>query len=152
MSPDPYANKLFSTSGTPCVEKPPVVGVINCTLHARSDRRGLELAPFPSRALCKYEIHELILTNEDAAPGKTVNQIAYLGFFEIEQGGILWAGDQVTLNGKPLGSLAGYDLTHYPNHFNIIIKAALPLKTGLEAGVHPGDKVAFIFHPTETQS
>ena len=46
-----------------------------CTLHARSERRGLELAAFPSRALLKNEIHELILTAEDAGPGKTVNPL-----------------------------------------------------------------------------
>jgi len=39
----------------------------------------------------------------------------------------------------------GYDLTHFPNHFNIIIKAEEPLQTGFESGVHPGDKVEFIF-------
>jgi len=150
--PDPYAHQLFSTSGTPCAEKTPVTGVINCTLHARSERRGLELAAFPSRALLKNEIHELILTAEECGPGKTVNQIAYLGFFEIQQGGILWVGDRVTLNGETIGVLAGYDLTHFPNHFNIVIKAPAPLKTGLESGVHPGDTVAFIFEKPETQS
>lgn len=146
MSPDPYVNKLLNQD-LPCKEKTPVIGRLNCVLHARAEQRGLELAPFPSRAILKHEIHELIITTEEAGPGKRVDQIAYLGFFEIEQGGILWAGDEVSLDGKVIGRLAGYDLTHYPNHFNIIIKSETPIITGYEMGIHPGAEVRFTFRP-----
>lgn len=144
MSPDPYVNNLLNQE-LPLSEKTDVVGKINCTLRARAEERGLELAPFPSRAICTGEIHELILTLEEAAPGKRVNRIAYLGFFEITEGGILWAGDEVYVNGTMIGRLAGYDLTHYPNHFNIIIRVSEPLLTGFEMGVHPGAEVRFVF-------
>lgn len=144
MSPDPYIDKLLNQE-LPCREKSDVVGNINCILHAKAEQRGLELAPFPSRAVLKNEIHELILTVEEAAPGKRVDRIVYLGFFEITAGGILWAGDEVRVNGKKLGNLAGYDLTHYPNHFNIIIKKSEPLQTGYEMDLHPGAEIRFIF-------
>ncbi len=147
MCPDPYVNKLLNKE-LPCTEKTDVVGRVNCTLHARAEERGLELAPFPSRAILTGEIHELILTVEEAAPGARVNRIAYLGFFEITAGGILWAGDNVYLDGVLIGRLAGYDLTHWPNHFNIIVRASEPLLTGHEMGVHSGAELRFVFSGT----
>jgi hypothetical protein len=144
MSQDPYANKLLD-SDMPCKEKSDMVGVINCVLHARAEARGLELAPFPSRALLRGEIHELIVTAEEARPEARVNGIAYVGFFEVTEGGILWAGDEVRVAGQLLGRLAGYDLTHFPNHFNIVVRAAAPLQTGFEMDIHPGAEVRFTF-------
>jgi len=54
------------------------------------DDRGLELIGLPSRAIGRGEIHELISTDETGAvPGSRVDRIAYLGFWEIERGGVL---------------------------------------------------------------
>lgn len=142
--PDPYVNKLLDQE-RPCKEKSDVRGKLNCVLHARAEQRGLELCPYPSRAVLRGEIHELILTQESGGPGKRVDKIAYLGYCEIEQAGVLWVGDSVRVNGKPIGVLAGYDLTHFPNHMNIIIHIDDPLYTGYEAGLHPGDSIEFIF-------
>lgn len=50
MSPDPYINQLLDQD-LPCKAKPPVEARINTVLHARSEKRGLELCPFPSRAV-----------------------------------------------------------------------------------------------------
>ncbi len=143
--PDPYKDGLLG-SELPFTEKSPVVGRLVCILYARHARRGLELCPYPSRAVLKNEIHELILTDEtEAAPGKTVNQIAYLAFFEITQGGVLWAGDVVEVNGQSVGTLAGYDLTHFPNHMNIVVKTGAALNTGHESGWRCGDEIVFRF-------
>ncbi|HNT55103.1 MAG TPA: hypothetical protein PKG95_10355 [Anaerolineaceae bacterium] len=143
--PDPYVNKLLDTAH-PCATKSTVEGRINCVLDARAPQRGLELCPYPSRAVLKHEIHELIITAEaTAAPNATVNAIAYLGYFEVLQGGVLWVGDRVVINGQDVGTLAGYDLTHFPNHLNIIIKASEPVQTGLELGYVPGTPLSFIF-------
>lgn len=151
MSPDPYTNRLLDTR-YPCAEKSPVSGELVCVLDARSARRGLVLSTFPSRAVLQHEIHELILTSEpEAAPGQTVNQISYLGYFEVSQGGVLWVGDRVVIAGIEIGVLAGYDLTHFPNHMNLIIKTDTALFTGFEAGFHPGVSVAFIFPGRPTQ-
>jgi hypothetical protein len=145
MSQDPYKDKLLDQR-MPCYKKTLIVGRVNCVLHARAENRALELIPFPSRAVLKNEIHELILTTEmGASPTKTVNKIAYLAFFEILEGGILWAGDRVDVNGSSIGYLAGYDLTHFPNHMNLVIKVDDPLRTGLEMGVDIGAPVVFTF-------
>ena len=142
MSPDPYINKLLDKA-VPYSEKTPVTGRIVCVLQARADKRGLELCPYPSRAVLKNEIHEVILTAEEAGPGKTVNQIAYLGYFEVLEGGVLWAGDTVRLDGVEIGRLAGYDLTHFPNHMNIIIQVQGVLRTGFESGCQTGSQIVF---------
>jgi hypothetical protein len=143
MCPDPYKDKQFDY-GMPAKLKTPVVGKIVCVLHARAENRGLEICPYPSRAVLKNEIHELILTNEmDAGPKKTVNNISYLAFFEILESGILWSTDHVKINGKQIGTLAGYDFTHLPNHMNIVVKTPGDLYTGHESGLQTGDIITF---------
>ncbi len=145
MAKDPYEHQLLDQS-MPCSRKTPVIGRLVCILRARADRRGLQLASFPSRVVQQNEIHELILTLQmDAQPGSTVDEIAYIGFFEIVAGGVLWSGDQVRIAGQPCGILAGYDLTHHPNHFNILLKTTGPLLTGEESKFQLGDLVEFIF-------
>lgn len=149
--PDPYINKLLDAD-LPCTDKSPVKGKLVCILHARAEQRGLELCPYPSRAVLKNEIHELILTAEaQAAPAQKVNRISYLGYFEVMEGGVLWTGDQVNLNGQLIGILAGYDLTHFPNHMNIVIKVQEPLYTGWEIDLLVGAPIEFIFTQKKSQ-
>lgn len=151
MSPDPYAAKKLSTK-YPCADKSIVNGKLCVILDARAQDRGLELVVFPSRAIQKYEIHEIILTAESSAgPGQKVNDISYLGYFEVLESGVLWVGDKVLVAGKEIGTLAGYDMTHFPNHMNIIIKIDGDLFTGLEAGIKVGAPISFVFpgRPTE---
>jgi hypothetical protein len=105
------------------------------------DDRGLELIGLPSRAIGRGEIHELISTDETGAvPGSRVDRIAYLGFWEIERGGVLIAGDTIWAGGRVLGIVAGYDLTHAPNHMNIVVKVASRL-TGKALGLQLEDEV-----------
>ena len=145
MSPDPYIHQLLDAD-LPCAAKEPLHGSLNTILHARADQRGLELCPYPSRAILKDEVHELIITAEEsAAPTKTVNKIAYLGYFTVCESGVLWVGDRVSINDKFIGYLAGYDLTHFPNHMNVIILVKGTLFTGLEAKLNPGDSIEFTF-------
>lgn len=149
MPKDPYKDKLFKAS--PYASKTPVIGRLVCVLDAELPERGLELSPFPSRAVLKNEIHELILTDQaGAGPGAEVNHIAYLGFFEVLEGGILLKGDKLQINGETIGHLAGYDFTHLPNHMNIIIKTEQPLQTGHIRGLSCGDPVTFSFTPNTT--
>lgn len=147
MSPDPYVDNLLDQE-MPCKAKPPVIGRVVCVLHARAAQRALELCPYPSRAVIKDEIHELIVTAEPAGPNSTVNQIAYLVFFEVLQSGILWVGDRVEIKGEMRGILAGYNFAHMPNHMNLIIRGNEPLQTGYELGLVPGDPIRFVF-PTD---
>ena len=151
MPKDPYKDQLFKQA-SPYASKTPVLGRLVCILNATMDERGLELCPFPSRAVLKNEIHELILTDEDfARPTALVNHIAYLGFFEVLQGGILLEGDELQVNGITIGVLAGFDFTHLPNHMNLVIKTRENLQTGTELHLQCGDPVAFTFLPQSTQ-
>jgi hypothetical protein len=151
MSPDPYANKTLSTK-YPCAAKSIVNGKLCVILDARAENRGLELVVYPSRAIQKYEIHEIILTAEaEAAPGAKVNNISYLGYFEVLESGVIWVGDKVYVGSREIGTLAGYDMTHFPNHMNIIIKINGDLYTGLEAGCKVGEPISFVF-PGRPQS
>jgi Family of unknown function (DUF6917) len=144
MPKDPYKDNLFKAS--PYASKTPVIGNLVCILDAELLERGLDLSPFPSRAVLKHEIHELIFTDEmQAAPGSSVNHIAYLGFFEVLQGGILLKGDELKINGKIIGHLAGFDFTHLPNHMNLVIQTDQPLQTGKDHGFSCGDPVTFTF-------
>lgn len=149
MSPDPYVDNLLNTS-MPCTAKDPVPAKVVAVLGARAEKRGLVLSPFPSRAVLKHEVHELILTAEDAAPNTTVDQISYVCFFEVLSSGILWQGDLVLVNGRQIGTLAGYEFSHLPNHMNIIIKSEGSILTGAEFKLKPGDPVEFIFKPVSS--
>ncbi|MHB0924102.1 MAG: DUF6917 domain-containing protein [Bellilinea sp.] len=141
----PYADNKLDTRYS-CAAKSDVNGELRVILDARANNRGLELMQFPSRAVVKHEIHEIILTAEPtAAPGAVVNHIAYLGYFEVLTNGVLWVGDKVMINGKLIGTLAGYDMTHFPNHLNIVIKIEGELYTGLEAGFKVDMPLQFVF-------
>lgn len=108
---------------------------------AASNKRGLSLIPQQTRALCKNEIHELITTDEvDAGPDKTVDSIAVIGFFEVSQGGVVGEGDPVSINDKEIGKIAGFDETHFPNHYNVVVRSSKKF-SGLESDSHIGDKL-----------
>jgi hypothetical protein len=92
-------------------------------LHITFKDRNLELIQTKSRALKKHEIHELMITDEEAGPGETVNRVSAIAFFEVKTGGLVVFDDCVDVKGKNLGVVAGYDLTHMPNHMNVVVKA-----------------------------
>lgn len=133
---DPYQAGMFSAS--PYAEKRDVLGRLAVVLRGKLEQRGLNLIAPISRAVQKYEIHELIITDEnEAGPGKSVDRIdriAYAGFMEIITGGILLAGDEIICGGRILGKIAGFDETHLPNHLNIIVRAEKRLD-GVEMGL-----------------
>ena len=121
----------------------PVEGEIVTVLASSHPQRGLKLIASYSRALPQYSIHELIVTDETAQlPGGIVNKIAYLGFFEITRGGCIIVGQDITVDGVPIGRLLGFDETHEPNHINIVIGADSIL-TGQELHLYPGAKILF---------
>ena len=127
---------------TPSVygDKRPVEGEIVAILHVKFDDRGLEFIPTKSRAVKVNEIHELMMTDEqEAAPGGSANRVRAIAFFEITKSGLIVVGDDVTIEGKRLGSLAGYDVTHMPNHINVVVKTENLDMPNLRVG----DKVRF---------
>lgn len=117
---DPYARNMFGDFN-PYFAKRPITGRLVVVLDGVFNGRGLQLIKPSSRALLAGEIHELIITDEDAKPGGRVDRIAYLGFFEVEKGGVIVAGDPVKVGNKVVGRIAGYDETHMPNHLNIVL-------------------------------
>ncbi|QGG47748.1 DUF6917 domain-containing protein [Heliorestis convoluta] len=133
---DPYSKGLLKVH--PYAKKKDVTGELVAILDGKIENRGLKLIKPISRVLCEDEIHEIIITDEqDAAPGKEVNAIAYLAFFELKGGGVIVTGDEVYLKGKLIGQIAGFDETHMPNHINIIVKSA-ERYTGMEINAEIG--------------
>jgi len=138
---DPYASGMFKEN--PYFAKSDIRGKLVVVLQGMYEDRGLELIKPVSRCVKKYEIHELITSDEeDAAPGTKVNKIAYLGFVEILDGGVITTGDGVFRNGERIGFVAGYDETHMPNHLNIVLLCDKRV-TGAGSGCLVGDEVIF---------
>lgn len=138
---DPYAAGKFAAN--PYAAKTAVFGPLVVVLDGRMDNRGLKLITPISRCLRTNDVHELILTDEAAAgPGTGVDRIAYLGFFAVAAGGVLVSGDKVFLGGGRIGTLAGFDETHMPNHLNIVIRTDR-LMTGVEIAAALGAEVRF---------
>jgi len=78
-------------------------------LDNRNDGRGLALIKAHTRVVRRYDIHELILTDEQSA----------------------------------IGTIAGFDESHCPNHYNVLIKGPRRI-TGVELQQRPGDLVIFL--------
>lgn len=138
---DPYARGKHSK--WPFPEKVEVQGHMVVISKFRGEDRGLELIVPYSRVVPRYDIHELMLTDEESArPGATVQRMTILGFFQVDRGGVLSWGDEVWIGNQMVGELAGFDLTHLPNHLNIVLVAKTRL-SGVELGLKLGDSVSF---------
>jgi len=121
MTPsDPYARKLIRPDFFHA--KRDVAGVVAVVLDGYLDNRSLSLIQPISRAYPRGSIIELIATEEaSAVPGGAVQAIAYLAFVEVLTGGVIVVGDEVVVRGEVVGTIAGYDDTHMPNHQNVIV-------------------------------
>jgi hypothetical protein len=141
MPIEPYEKGLVSFREIAGTRKRRVVGEIVAVTHGKQDKREMNLIFPMTRCLPVHQIHELLMTDEqDAGPGKIVNSVAVLGFFEVKTGGLIRVGDQVSIGGRAVGEIAGYNETHMPNHMNIIIKAEKKW-TGIEMGLEPGYEI-----------
>lgn len=139
MTVDPYKSGMFKKN--PYAKKRPCQGNLVVVLDGKIEGRKLQLMTPISRAVLAGEIHELIVTDEEeAGPGQEVNRIAYWGFFEVTQGTVMVAGDTIRIAGQKLGTIAGFDETHMPNHINIIVKSP-ERKTGVELNLSLEDEV-----------
>jgi hypothetical protein len=120
--------------------KRPVDGEIVAILHIVFEDRGLKLIETKSRTLKLNEIHELMITDEYAKPGGRANRVRAIAFFEILKPGLIVMGDSVWVEDRQLGELVGFDLTHMPNHMNIVVRT----ENLDEPKLRVGDKVRFI--------
>jgi len=126
---------------SPFASKRPIQSSVVAVLQLEMKDRGLHLIEPRSRALRKNEIHELIVTEEkEAHPGKIVNQVAYLAFVEITQGGVIIIGDEIYWKKHLLGVVAGFDNTHMPNHQNIVLFSSNK-STGKDLNIQLGDHI-----------
>jgi hypothetical protein len=117
---DPYARNLIKTDFFHA--KRPITGAVVVVLDGYLENRALSLIQPISRAYPKHSIIELIATDEaNAVPGGSVESIAYLGFVELLVSGVIVVGDEVVVKKKVVGTIAGYDDTHMPNHQNVIV-------------------------------
>lgn len=136
---DPYTRKLVTKDYY--AEKGALTARVVAVLRGSLENRNLELIPQPSRVVKQGEIHELIVTDEEAGPGKTVQKIAYVAFVEFQNGGVLLYEDPVLVGNGLLGTLAGYDMAHFPNHMNIVIRSERD--SGEDRGLTVGTPVIF---------
>lgn len=139
MSTDPYARKLIKLDYFH--SKRPVPGALVVVLDGYLENRALSLIQPISRAYPEHTIIELIATDEpDVAPGGSVQAIAYLGFVELLASGVIVAGDEVVVRGEVVGTIAGYDDTHMPNHQNVIVSVAKRV-SGKDLGWQVGERL-----------
>jgi hypothetical protein len=104
---------------------------------------GLKLIVNKSRAAQANEINELAVTDEDAAPGATVERAARVAFVEFTSGAMLIEGDRVEVGGETIGEIAGFDETWMPNYQTIVLRKAEPT-TGRQRGYRLGDAITFV--------
>jgi hypothetical protein len=121
-------------------DKRPVEGEIVALLHIVFEDRGLEFIDTKSRVVKLYEIHELMITDEIVEEVGGANRVRAIGFFEISKPGLIVVGDEVWVGDRFLGKLVGYDLTHMPNHMNVVVRS----ENLTEPRLRVGDKLRFI--------
>lgn len=137
--PEPYAAGLVPDD--PFVDKADVEGTLVAVLGVVLHHRGLRLEAFRTRAFAAGSVHELLLTDERRTPGGTVQEAAYLGFAQLA-GGVVAVGDALEVRGRRVGRVTGFNATHAPNHWDIVI-AAPELRHGGALGLRVGDEVRF---------
>lgn len=127
---------------TPYAANRPVEGRLVTVLRGVTGERGLALEGYRSRAVITGHIHEFMTTDEqEAAPCTTVDRVALIGFFEVERSGVLLVGAEVMIGSRMLGTIAGFDNTHMPNHQNICIRVD-DFRDGVDLGFGVGDPVS----------
>ena len=141
-SRDPYEAGIIAVPSR--ILRAPLEACFVGVLDSRREGRGMSLIHPRTRCIRRHEVHELIITDEPGAgSGKPVNRCHYLGFVEFQAAGVLVEGDTLTVAGQTLGTVAGFDDSHFPNHYNIVIKGPR-LVTGIELRQKPGDPVTFL--------
>jgi hypothetical protein len=123
-------------------DKKQIKGEIIAVMDALLENRALKIIPQPTRVLQKYEIIELITTENNSDSNEIINSIAYLGFIEIQEGGVLRSKDTLSISGHIIGEVLGFDETHMPNHLNVIIKVK-QRKSGKDLHLIVGKKLLF---------
>lgn len=116
--------------------------LVKVLLHRR-EQRGMSLEPHASRCVQRGEVHELITTDhQETEPWSTVDRVGFLGFAEFACAGVLDRGDGLWFGDRFVGVVLGFDACHFPNHYNILIRAESPV-TGADLQLKPEMAVRF---------
>ncbi|MCX6648832.1 MAG: hypothetical protein NTV61_05525 [Candidatus Bathyarchaeota archaeon] len=110
-------------------DRRPVRGEVVTIIDVSFKSSGIDLVESWSRAVPRGDIHEIMIWN----PAEGGDDAAAVAFIEITQGGNIINGDEVRVDGEPIGNLAGFDYNHMPNHMNVVVETKsleLPLKLG----------------------
>ncbi|MBP2000260.1 hypothetical protein J2Z69_001279 [Paenibacillus shirakamiensis] len=99
-----------------------VEGTFVALLFHKQEERGMQLIEFETRCVKQGEIHEIVTTTHfDAIAGDRIDRVGFLGFAEIQCGGVIGKGDPVMIQNQVIGRVLGFDDCHFPNHYNILI-------------------------------
>jgi hypothetical protein len=136
--------------------KTPMRARIVAVMDLSMQGRNLELIDTPSRGFHRHEVHQLTLTDDpvlppttdvfpedmrpDGEPDHVARNASVLCFFEVLDSGLVLTGDEFVRNGDVLGDVRGYDVTHHPNHYNVILHAPRR-RTGVDVGLEPGEEL-----------
>lgn len=120
-----------------------VRGSLVTVLRGVTDSRGLQLESYRSRGVRAGDIHELMVTDQgESEPGSRADRVGLIGFFVVDEPGIVLVDAEVFVGGRLVGRVAGFDQTHMPNHLNICVTTS-ELADGLHLGCRIGDRVRF---------
>ena len=114
--------------------------LVKVLVHRRDDR-GMRLEEFASRCVRAGEVHELVTTDHGVGDSR-IDRVGFLGFAEIERGGVIDRGDEVRIGEVVVGTVLGFDACHFPNHYNILIRRAFPV-SGADIALRPESAVRF---------
>ncbi|SFY49662.1 DUF6917 domain-containing protein [Streptomyces sp. F-1] len=116
--------------------------LVKVLVHRRTDR-GIRLEEHAARCVRRGEVHELVTTDQwEPRPGARIDRVGFLGFVELECGGVIDRGDLVRIGDAVVGTVLGFDACHLPNHYNILIHAERAV-SGLDLELLPEDAVSF---------
>jgi predicted dehydrogenase len=117
--------------------------VVKLLYHSRDDR-GMRLSEWRTRAVRVGEIHELVTTTDAPAdPGDRVYRVGFLGFVEFADATVVGRGDEVYVGDRRVGTVAGFDECHFPNHYNILIDTDTLVSAG-DIDLKVADVVRFV--------
>lgn len=139
---DPYGAGL--AVGRPASIKSPLEATVCVVLDTVREKRGLQLIPPFTRCVRAGDVLELIGTDEtDAAPRSTVDRVCGLAFAVASESGVIMVGDVVTSDdAMTLGVVVGFDVSHEPNHFNVVLRSPERL-TGKSLDLRLGARLVF---------
>lgn len=142
-SRDPYAKGLISAN--PFTDKVEVSGEIVALMDLVLPDRGLTLEHFRSRAIAQGMVYELVTTDEAQDPlDRCVNNTGYIGFVRSDSGGVIIVGDDCFIGDKWVGSVIGFDSSHEPNHFSVVVQCEY-VRSGVQWGFELGETVVCQF-------